>query len=195
PLDGRAVHRTGLVGPELLLRVEGLAGGAVPPFVGGGIEVAGIPDAADDLLDASVVPLLGGADEVVVGEPEPLAQLEVPGDDPVGELDGRDALFPGRPLDVLPVLVGAGEEIYVVAPQAPVARQGVGGRGREDVPDVGQIVHVIDRGGDVEGAHGAADCSKEGPGIDLRAVLTSSPAAQTVALRPRSIPRTPAPRA
>jgi hypothetical protein len=46
--------------------------------VDGDIEVARGLDAADDLLDAPAVPLLGGADEVVVGEAQPAAQAAVP---------------------------------------------------------------------------------------------------------------------
>ncbi len=149
----------------------------------GRVEVAGRLDAADDLLDTPAMALLGGAHEVVVGEAHAVAQAAVLGHHAVGELDGRDPLFTGRALDVLAVLVGAGEEIDRVARHAPVAGERVADGGGEDMPDVGQTVDVIDRGGEVEGAHGTGDCSKAGvalhPGLRL----------PSLAVKPKGAPR------
>ena len=65
---------------------------------------------------------------------------------------GRDAVGLGGPGDLEAVLVGAGEEEDVVADQAVPAGQGVGGDRRVGVPDVGHVVHVVDRGGQEEAA-------------------------------------------
>ena len=75
--------------------------------------------------------------------------VEAP-DDAVGELLRRDPLLRRGALDLLPVLVGAGEEAHVVAAQALVAREDVGHDRRVDVPDVRQVVDVVDRRRDVE---------------------------------------------
>ena len=69
---------------------------------------------------------------------------------------GRPASFGASPLprgsvDLLAVLVGPGEEADVVAADPLVARHRVRHDGRVDVPDVGQVVDVVDRRRDVEG--------------------------------------------
>ena len=146
-----------------------------------GVEIAGGLEAADHLAHPALVPLLGGAHEVVVGEIQLLRELAIAADHAVGELDRRDPLAPRRPLDVLAVLVGAGQEAHVLAQQAVVARQGIADRGGEDVPDVGQIVHVVDRRGDVVGAvgHGlgAGEAARSGSGI-VAAAAAAGPAAR-----------------
>ena len=58
---------------------------------------------------------------------------------------GRDPALLGRPLDLQPVLVGAGEEHDVVAPEAAPPGEDVGDDRRVRVPDVGHVVHVVDR--------------------------------------------------
>ena len=154
PQARRAVDRAPLLRVELLLRVEGLAAGAVPPLVLRGVEVAGLLDAGDDRLDPRPVPALGRADEVVVGDLELLPEVVVAGDDPVGERDRRDPLPRRRLLDVLAVLVGPGQEARLLADQPVVPRRRVRDDGRVDVPDVGQVVDVVDRRRRVEGPHG-----------------------------------------
>ena len=70
---------------------------------------------ADDLVDARLVALLGGADEVVVGHAQTRPQLVVALDHTVGQRQRLHALLLRHALDVLAVLVGAGEEVDVVA--------------------------------------------------------------------------------
>ena len=53
-------------------------------------------------------------------------------------------------LDLLPVFVGPGQEEDFLAGQFLEAGQGVGDDGRVGVPDVGHVVHVVDRRGDIE---------------------------------------------
>ena len=93
----------------------------------------------------------GGADVVVVGDAHALPEVFERLRDLVGELLGRDAGGGGGALDLLAVLVGAGEEEGVVAEQAVAAREDVRDDGGVRVADVGARVDVIDRGGDVEG--------------------------------------------
>ena len=83
--------------------------------------------------------VIRGADEAVVGDVHQLPQvLDSLGalHDVVYELLGGDAGFPGFVLDFLAVLVGAGEEHDLTAPQALVAGHGVGGHGAVGVADV-----------------------------------------------------------
>ena len=68
----------------------------------------------------------------------------------VGLLLGGDAGLLGRLGDLQAVLVGAGEEVGVVAEQAVPAGQRVGDHRGVGVPDVGRVVHVVDRRRDVE---------------------------------------------
>ena len=63
----------------------------------------------------------------------------------VGKLLRRFAGRGGGALDLLPVLIGAGGEHYVVALHALPALDGVGGDGGVGVADVRRGVHVIDR--------------------------------------------------
>ncbi len=63
---------------------------------------------------------------------------------------GRDAGGGGAALDLLAVLVGAGEEVGVVAQQAVAAGEDVGDDGGVGVADVGARVDVVDGGGEVE---------------------------------------------
>ena len=90
------------------------------------------------------------------------------GGDLVGELLRRDAGGGGGALDLLAVLVGAGEEEGVVAEQAVAAGDDVGGDGGVGVADVRARVDVVDRGGEVElflcVRHGGAKASLAGMG-------------------------------
>jgi len=97
---------------------------------------------------------LGGADEVVVAEPELVeVGLERAGH-LVDELLGRLARRLGGAGDLLAVLVGAGEEVRPVAREPVVAGDGVAADGRVDVPDVRLAVGVVDRRRKVERAVG-----------------------------------------
>jgi len=93
----------------------------------------------------------GGADVVVVGDAHALPEILEGLRDLVGELLRRDAGGGGGALDLLAVLIGAGEEEGVVTEQAVAAGEYVRNDGGVRVADVRARVDVIDRGGDVEG--------------------------------------------
>ena len=90
--------------------------------------------------------LFGGADVVVVGDAHALPERLELGGDLVGELLRRDAGGGGAALDLLAVLVGAGEEEGVVAEEAVAAGDDVGGDGGVGVADVRARVDVVDGG-------------------------------------------------
>ena len=67
-------------------------------------------------------------------------------------LRGDSALFSG-PLDLLPVLVGAGEEESLVSQELVEPRENVGENGRIGMPDVRGVIYIVDRSGDVKILH------------------------------------------
>src|SRR5207245_4655119 len=91
------------------------------------------------------VEVVGRADEAVVADVQALPEPPEDAGDLVAVLLGRHALLARRALDVLAVLVGAGQEERVLALQAAGARQRVGGDRRVGVAHVGHVVDVVDR--------------------------------------------------
>ncbi len=138
---------------DLLLGVEALAAVAVPAAVLAEVDLARVVEALQDLLHHLLVPRLGGADEVVVGDAEAPPRLpERPRD--LVRVGLRRLAGLGRHLgDLLAVLVGAGEEVDAVAGQPAVAAHRVGHDGGARVPEMRARVDVVDRGREVEGAH------------------------------------------
>ena len=97
--------------------------------------------------------VVGGADEAVIGDVHQLPQIQhAPGalHDIVHKGFGLHARLPGLVLDLLAVLVGAGEEKHVAALQPFIAGHGVGGHGTVGVADVELIRGVIDGRGDIK---------------------------------------------
>jgi len=139
---------------ELALGPERLAGRAVLALVGALVDVAVLIHLFKDLLDGRHMVVVGRADEAVVGDVHELPEIEdalFSRDDVVDELLRRDAGGLGLGLDLLAVLVGAGQKHHVVAPHALVARHRVGRHRAVGVADVQLVAGIIDRRGDVEG--------------------------------------------
>ncbi|CAI8167243.1 MAG: Uncharacterised protein [Pseudidiomarina mangrovi] len=95
------------------------------------------------------MPILGGANEVVVGEIEVGRQLTKNSRNLVGKLLRRNALGFCRPLDLLPVLIRASEKMHVIAVQTLEPRHDIGGQRGVRVTNVGTVVDVVDRRRDV----------------------------------------------
>ena len=126
-LDRRAVDGAVAV-DELGLLLVVLAGHAVQPAVDPELGVAVVVDLLQELLHGPVVAGLGGADEVVVGDVEPVPGLDEARRRAVHPLLRGHAVGLGGPGDLVPVLVGPGEEEDVVAQQPVPPGQGVGDR-------------------------------------------------------------------
>ena len=135
PLDGRAALY-GLAILDLVLGVERLVRGGVPPLVGVEVDVAALLHRLEDPRRHARVILVRGADEAVVRELESIEEVE--------ELLGvlvRE-LFRGLPcllrlaLDLESVLVGARHEEDLVTTHTVIARQNIGHDRRVRVPDV-----------------------------------------------------------
>ena len=92
---------------------------------------------------------LGGADEVVGGEIHRAEKIAKALRHLIGKGLWIDAFILGGFFHFLTVFIGSGEELDVKAVQALEPRQHIAGQRGIGVPDVGHVVDVIDRRGDV----------------------------------------------
>ena len=128
----------------------GFVRNAVLAGVGALVDEAPIAERGEEVLDAALVAVFGGADEVVVGEaqrsqrPRNSAEMAVANSCGVqpGELGGA--------LDLLAVLVGAGEEPRVDAKGSLAARDGIADDGGVGVAQVRTRIDVIDGRGEIK---------------------------------------------
>ena len=135
---------------ELAVGPEALAGLAVVADVLALVDVALLIQLGEDLLAGLHVVVVGGADEAVIADIQQLPQVFDGGDDLVNVLLGGHAGIGGLILDLLAVLVGAGQEHDVIALHPLEARQRIAGHGGVAVADVQLIAGVVDGGGDVK---------------------------------------------
>ena len=138
-----AVHQLA-VGPEAL------AGLAVVADVLALVDVALLIQLGENFLAGLHVVVVGGADEAVVADVQQLPQILDGGHDLVHILLGGHAGIGGLVLDLLTVLVSAGQEHDVAALHALEAGQCVAGHGGVAVADVQLIAGVVDGGGDIK---------------------------------------------
>ena len=138
---------------ELALGPEALTGGAVLADILALVDVALFIHLLEDFLDGGNMVVVGGADEAVIADVHQLPQiLDALGalDDVIDELLRRNTGLLGLQLDLLAVLVGAGQELDVVALQPLVAGHSVGSDGAVGMADVQLIAGIIDRRCNVE---------------------------------------------
>ena len=138
---------------ELALGPKALAGGAVLADILALVDVALFIHLLEDFLDGGNMVVVGGADEAVIADVHQLPQiLDALGalDDVIDELLRRNTGLLGLQLDLLAVLVGAGQELDVVALQPLVAGHSVGSDGAVGMADVQLIAGIIDRRCNVE---------------------------------------------
>ena len=135
---------------EVLFGPEALVGDTVPSVVRVLVDLAPVVQVLEDSLDNPDVALLGGADEVIVGDAELLPEFLKADHHTVAVFLRSDAGRRGRLFHLLPVLVDAGEEEDLLSPEPVKARQAVGDDGGVGVPEVGDVVYVVDRRRDVK---------------------------------------------
>ena len=162
-LDRPHVDRTIAV-DQLVLRVVRLARDAIEALVGSELDVARVVDRLQELLHRRVMARLGGADEVVVGDVESVPGVAEMRRRLVDQFLGRDAPRFRGALHLQAVLVGAGQEEDLVAPEPAPTGEHVAGHRRVGVADVGDVVHVVNRSGDVEAGHGDVHSARPCPG-------------------------------
>jgi hypothetical protein len=114
-------------------------------------------DPLHHLLHALAVAGVGGADEEVVRGVDARHQLLEPLGVAVGQLLRAHPLPLGRLRDGLPVLVRPREEEHVLAALAHMPSDDVSADRRVRVTQMRSRVHVVDRGGDVEGHPGGVE--------------------------------------
>ena len=148
------IHGAAAVGAAAVLQLrfgpEALARLAVHALVGAFIDVALLVQPGKDGLHALDVVVVGRADEPVIGDVHHLPQVLDRGHNGVHIFFGRHALGGGLVLDLLAVLVGAGQKHHVVAFGALVAGDGVAGHRRVAVADVQLVAGVVDGGRNVK---------------------------------------------
>ena len=96
------------------------------------------------------MPSLRRADKIVVLDSQFVPQRPIFPGDPIHKFLGSDARCLRRALNLLPVLIGAGQEESVGAQKPLPARNRVAGNRRIRVPDVRARIHVVNRGRNVE---------------------------------------------
>ena len=114
------------------------------------VDIALLVQLGEDLLAGLHVVVIGGADEAVVADVQQLPQVLDRGNDLVHIFLGGNTGVGGLVLDLLAVLVGAGQEHDVVALHPLEACQCVAGHGGVAVADVQLVAGIINRCGDVE---------------------------------------------
>ena len=96
--------------------------------------------------------LLGGADEVVIGDAKQPPQLLKARDNAVDVLKGRHALLLRRLLDLLPVLIRPCQKEHIIARKPLEPRNRVRNRRAVRVPDVQLRARIVDRCRNVKGS-------------------------------------------
>src|SRR5271165_3571581 len=99
------------------------------------------------------MPLGGGANEIVVRQTHAIPERAEFRGDFIRELLWRFARSLRGALDLLTVLVGAGQEPCVMAQHAVPPRDRIAGNRGVGVPNMRMRVNVVDRGRDVELLH------------------------------------------
>ena len=136
--------------PRPVLRDVLFLADVVPALVLAQVHVLAPHQGADELLGEALVPRLGGAHEVVEADVEAGGRLAEGGRVAVRpRLGGEVVLLRGRD-HLVGVLVRAREQEGVLAAQPVQPRHRIGDHGGVDVPEVGALVHVVDRCGEVE---------------------------------------------
>src|SRR6185503_2897515 len=169
---------------QLLLVLVALAARAVPAGVGAAVDgvlpVGRLRRAQllPQLQHAAPVDLVGRADEAVVADVVAGPELAELGGDLVAVLLLADPALAGDALDVLAVLVGAGQHERVVAGEPARARERVERDRRVGVAHVGHVVDVVDRRRRVEralrGGHFPA-CERQADRAAARTSFTATP--------------------
>ena len=138
---------------QLAVGPEALTGLAVFALVGALVDVAIVIHLLEDLLNGLHMVVIRGADEPVVGDVHQLPQIQHAAGalhNVVHELLGGDPGLLGLVLDLLTMLIGAGEEHHIIALEPLEAGHGVGSHGAVRVADVEFGRRIVDGRGNVE---------------------------------------------
>ena len=150
-LHGAVAVGTTAVLIELQLRPIALARCAVKPLVRPLVNVALVIDALEDVLYKHIVALLRGADKIVIRDAKQPPEFLEARNNAVNVLNGGHALLCGRLLDLLPVLIRAGQKEHIIARKPLEACNRIRNGGAVSVADMEFGTRVVDGGRDVKG--------------------------------------------
>src|SRR5712692_2604631 len=114
------------------------------------VDIAVVADLPEECLHPLLMLVRRGTDEIVVAQPHPVPERAELGRNFVGELLRSLARSLRRPLNLLPMLIGASKEERLEAHHALAARHGVACNRGVRVPDMWACIHVINWRRDVE---------------------------------------------
>ena len=142
--DGAFVFQfTGSIFGDVLLLAP-----VVPPFELAQVNIAPIHQFFDKPLHLSNVIWIGGSDELIVGQFEEFHGFSEFRTVQIGQCLRVHAFVAGRLLHFDAVLIGSRQEEHLIPGKPHGPRPSVTQGGGVNVPDVGPVVHVIDRGCD-----------------------------------------------
>jgi hypothetical protein len=135
---------------EILLRPESFAGDTVPTLIIVLIDLPTIVKILEDLLNDLLVADFCCADEVIIGDSEPLPERLEAFDHFIAVSFWIHSPLLCCLLNLLTMFICTGEEKNLTALQPFVTGEDVSGDGGVGMADMGDIIDIVDRGGDVE---------------------------------------------
>ena len=165
----RALRILGLMGVVL----EFLAGHAVPTLLAAFDDVSARLNPRKKLLDDLAVPWIRRANQAVVADLPAIPELSVLGTHTVAMGLRGQACRLGRALNLLAVLITAGDEQHLLTLQSLEPGQGIAGQGRVRAPQVGLVVDVVEGCG--EGVSHRRDPTQPFPIVPSAASLGLTP--------------------
>ena len=129
---------------QVLFGPETLIGNAVPARIGALVDIPAVEELLKEMLYHLYVAFLGGADEIVIGDVKAPPEVLETDHHLVAVLLGCFPPLPGGLFHFLAVLVRAGEEHDLPSGHPHVAGNHVSCDGSINVPDVGDVIDIID---------------------------------------------------
>lgn len=149
PLQRTAAVRADMVRRKLVFRPEGFVGDAVPAFILAKVNVSLVIGPLEQHLNHLLMTFFGGTDEIVVGNIEFLPQLLEKGHNAVYVLDRRNPCFLRLLLDLLSVLVTAGQKEHIIAVQSLETGHAVRNGRTVGMSDVQLRTGIVNGGGNI----------------------------------------------
>jgi hypothetical protein len=136
---------------EVFLRPEPFTRNTIPSLVIILIDLPPVVKVLKDLLNHLLMAVFGGSDEVIVRDVQPFPEGLKPFDHLITVSLRIHPPFLGGLLHLLAMLVGAREKEDLVTLKTLVASQDIRSDRGIGMPNMGNVVHIIDGCGDVKG--------------------------------------------
>ena len=148
PLQALAVDWTFRILGFMGVVLELFTGDAIPTLLASLDDVAVGLNPGKKLLNDLLMPRIGRADQAVIADLPAIPEFAVLGTDTITVGLGAEASGLGCALNLLAVLVTAGDEQDLLTLQPLKPGQGIAGQGRVRTPQMGLVVDVIEGGGE-----------------------------------------------